>query len=176
MPGRLLWLLLLLPALLALFWVGGPFALGLLAGGFQALCDAGLLLVFGSSLLPGREPLVTGIARRLNPHFHDGMRGYTRGVTWAWCLLFAAELIAWAALVAWAPQALPAFAGFGHALPILALAFGEYALRRHRFGAHGTHWRVMLAAFRRGELTRPAAGAPPARAGAAGSPAADAGA
>jgi hypothetical protein len=93
-------------------WAAAPGVLGLAAASWSihALCYSALLAWFGLSLLPGREPVVTGFARRLNPRFADDMCGYTRGVTWAWCVLFAAELPASAALLHWAPMWWPLFA------------------------------------------------------------------
>lgn len=118
-------------------------------GAVHAAAYAALLWAFGRTLRAGRVPLVTQWARRLNPHFHAGMLGYTRGVTRAWAWLFGAELAASALLLGLLPGWWPGFVAGGHALPVLALGLAEYALRRWRFGNHSTHWRTMLAAFRR---------------------------
>jgi hypothetical protein len=125
------------------------------AGGLHALCYGALLAWFGTSLLPRREPVVTGFARRLNPRFADDMRRYTRRVTWAWCLLFAAEIPASAGLLLWAPRWWPMFANFGHLLPVLALMLAEAAVRRWRFGARATGLGTMAAAIRSGAFNRP---------------------
>src|SRR5229473_7159673 len=62
------------------------------AGIVHALIYTALVAVFASSLLPGREALVTSLARKMHatvPHEHAV---YTRGVTWAWTSFFAAQL------------------------------------------------------------------------------------
>ncbi len=118
-------------------------------GAVHAAAYGGLLWAFGRTLRAGRVPLVTQWARRLNPHFHAGMLGYTRGVTFAWAWLFGAELVASALLLGLLPGWWPGFVAGGHAVPVLALGVLEYALRRRRFGNQSTDWRTMLAAFRR---------------------------
>jgi hypothetical protein len=53
---------------------------------------SGLLLMFGSSLRPGRTPLITKLARRMNVKTSRELEDYTRKVTIAWCCFFAAQL------------------------------------------------------------------------------------
>jgi uncharacterized membrane protein len=146
--------MLLLPAAMLAAWAvvadrSAGQGVAVAAGITHAASYGGLLLLFGLSLLPGRDDLVTGIARRLNPHFHAGMQGYTRGVTWAWTGLFLVELLVSAALLCWAPTRWPEFTSFGHLAPVVALMVGEYTLRRLRFGSHSTDFRTMLRDFRR---------------------------
>ena len=97
-----------------------------------------LLALFGQSLRAGRESLVTGVARRVNPAFHAGMARYTRGVTMAWCLLFAGELAGSAALLAWAPGWWAWFVGGLHLAPAGALMVAEALLRRRVWRDHAT--------------------------------------
>ena len=124
-------------ALLGALAVGSAWSArsGVLAlwGVAHLLLYAALLAAFARSLLPGRESLVTAVARRVNPGFHAGMVPYTRGVTAAWCGLFAGELAASAALLAWAPQRWGQFVTSLHALPVVALMLAEVLLRRWRW-------------------------------------------
>jgi uncharacterized membrane protein len=59
-----------------------------------------LLALFGRTLASGREPLVTGIARRVHGTLEPGIVIYTRRVTAAWCFFFAGQLVLSAALFA----------------------------------------------------------------------------
>lgn len=102
----------------------------------------GLLALFGRTLLPGREPLVTTLARRFEDPLPPVVARYTRGVTWAWALFAAFQLTASALLLCLASPATWSF--FVNALewPLIAAMFaGEYACRlaivprRHRVGA-----------------------------------------
>jgi uncharacterized membrane protein len=97
-----------------------------------------LLLVwfFGRTLVPGREPLVTAIARFVRGRLDPDVERYTRRVTWAWCGFFAANAAVSAALAAFAPLAAWSVYTNVLATPLLALMFvGEYAYRRRRFPA-----------------------------------------
>ncbi|HAJ12640.1 MAG: hypothetical protein WCZ20_03795 [Hydrogenophaga sp.] len=59
---------------------------------------------FGRSLMAGREPVVTGLARMI---FGDGLserkRGYTRQVTLGWTVFFVVNALVSTLLFAWAP-------------------------------------------------------------------------
>lgn len=176
LPRRLRWLAFALPAAMlvatALAARGAPLeGVRMAAGTVHAVCYLGFLLLFGATLLPGQVPMVTRFARAMNPRWHDGMLGYTRGVTIAWVALFAGQLAASAMLARWAPGAWPWFVNFGHMAACVALALAEYALRRHRWGAEASHWREMVAGFRAARAGAPAApaaapGTPPAAGGA----------
>lgn len=137
-PGRSRALAALAPAALLLVLGAGALrspADGLLAaaGLSHAMLHAGLLALFAVSLVPGRTPLVTRLARRLNPAFHPGMEGYTRAVTIAWCLFLAAQLAASAVLLLLAPDVWRLFVT-ALSLPLAALmALAEYGVRRWRF-------------------------------------------
>jgi hypothetical protein len=109
-------------------WVGA----GLMAvsGLPHALIYAVLLAVFGASLRPGREPLVTALSRRMYAVVPADMAAYTRGVTWAWCAFFAAQLVTSLALFLLAPRAAWLFFVNLLNLPLLALMFiGEHTVR-----------------------------------------------
>lgn len=49
--------------------------------------------LFASSLLPGREPLVTRIAARLHQRLSPALRRYTRAVTWGWLVVLSLLLV-----------------------------------------------------------------------------------
>ena len=93
------------------------------AGAVHALVYTALLAVFGATLLPGREALVTTLARKMHATVPDDMAAYTRGVTWAWTGFFAAQLAASLALLLFAP--LVTWSLFINVLnfPILVLMF-----------------------------------------------------
>lgn len=125
--------LLLLAALALGARHGAGAALLLAAGVSHAMLYTGLLAVFATTLRPRRESLVTGLARRLNPAFHAGMVPYTRAVTAAWCLFFAAQLLASATLLFLAPQLWRVFVTTVHAPLVLGMAAAEFAVRRWRW-------------------------------------------
>lgn len=52
----------------------------------------GLLVTFASTLRPGREALITAMARRLHGAIPAELRVYTRRVTYAWSVFFAVQL------------------------------------------------------------------------------------
>ena len=110
-------------------------AAGLLAvaGVGHALLYTGLFLLVAASLRPGRTALVTTIASRVNPNFHSGMVPYTRGVTWAWLLFFAGQLVASAALLAFDPALWRALVTTLHLPLVLVMALAEVLVRRWRF-------------------------------------------
>jgi len=64
-----------------------------------------LLATFGMTLRPGRDALVTALARKLHGAIPDEMETYTRSVTWVWCCFFAAQLATSLALFLWASTA-----------------------------------------------------------------------
>lgn len=110
-------------------------AAGLLAvaGLSHAMLHAGLLALFGATLRRGQVPLVTALARRLNPAFHPGLEGYTRAATAAWCAFFAGQLAGSAVLLAVAPGWWGWWTGLPGALLVLAMAAGERIVRGLRF-------------------------------------------
>lgn len=94
-----------------------------------------LLWLFGDTLWHGKEPLVTRLARRVHGKLPTELAAYTRRVTYAWCVFFAAQLIISALLFRFA--SLDDWSLFINVLnfPLLALMFiGEYGNRliRHR--------------------------------------------
>ncbi len=95
-----------------------------------------LLWFFGRTLVPGRDPLVTSIARFVRGALEPDVERYTRRVTWAWCGFFAANAAISLALAALAPLAAWSLYANVLAYPLVALMFvAEYAYRRQRFPA-----------------------------------------
>ena len=107
----------------------------------HAAIYVGLLALFGRTLLAGREPLITWIARRIRGSLTDEMLVYTRRVTIAWCLFFAGQLAMSALLFAFAPPAVWSFFINVLDLPLVAAMFlTEYAYRLRKFWnySHGS--------------------------------------
>ena len=99
------------------------------------LQNMGMLLVlfvtFGRTLIAGRQPLCTRFAQAVHPVVTPQHEIYTRHVTLAWTLFFAAMALASTLLFFLAPLATwSVFANF-LTLPLVALMFiGEYCVRR----------------------------------------------
>jgi uncharacterized membrane protein len=94
----------------------------------------GLGLLFGLSLRPGRQALVSRLALCVEPCPTAGLISYTRGVTWLWFGFCAAQLFLSGCLLAAAP--LPVWSMFVNVLdlPLAALTFiAEYRVRCWRF-------------------------------------------
>jgi uncharacterized membrane protein len=111
-------------------------SLGLLAlnGMSHAAAYLVLLVYFGRTLTGGAEPLITRFARRVHGTLLPAMEAYTRTVTVAWCVFFAAQVVVSALLYLFAP--LDAWSIFVNLLnlPLMALMFfgeGVYRVVRH---------------------------------------------
>ena len=120
------------------------------SGILHAVCYLLLLRYFWRSLARGREPVVTLFARRVHGALEPPMQRFTRNVTAAWCVFFAAQLMVSALLLAFAP--LPAWSFFVNLLNLhlLALMFlGQFAFRaiRHPDFPRASPWQA-LRAFR----------------------------
>ena len=138
-----LWFLLLLAAGVATFLLEREQRLGLAAayGIPHAAIYLFLLWFFGHTLWRAKEPLVTRLARRVHGTLPPEMEAYTRCVTFAWCVFFAAQIIISALLFEFA--SLNAWSLFISVLnfPLLVLMFvGEYAYRMtfHRNFPHAS--------------------------------------
>jgi uncharacterized membrane protein len=100
------------------------------AGGCHAFAYTSLLIWFGTSLRSNREPLVTSFARRIGQTMPEKVVRYTRQVTIAWCLFFAAQLAVSAALVLLAPASVwSAFVTLLNLPLIAAMVLGEFGVR-----------------------------------------------
>jgi uncharacterized membrane protein len=135
-------------------------ALALLNGLPHAVANALLLWMFGRTLKSGREPLITGFARRVHGTLSPELESYTRGVTRAWCIFFGAEIAISAVLLAAAP--LEAWSLFVNTLTlplVVAMFVAEYALRIARFPglAHASIWKGVQMFV---ERDRPGSGTP----------------
>lgn len=104
-PYRQLALLGLAVCLIAVCLLHRRGSLALASGVPHALIYLGLLGVFGTSLLPGQEPLATYFARRIHGPLTPEIMRYTRSVTAAWCLFFILQLSGSALLILFAPIA-----------------------------------------------------------------------
>lgn len=101
----------------------------------HAVIYLSLLWLFGQTLWHGKEPLVTRLARSVHGTLPPELAAYTRRVTYAWCVFFAAQLVISALMFRFA--SLDTWSLFINVLnfPLLALMFiGEYGYRliRHR--------------------------------------------
>jgi uncharacterized membrane protein len=91
---------------------------------------AALALWFGATLRRGHQPLISQLAQRLHGHLTPAMAHYTRQVTLAWVLYFAAMTLVSLGLYFGGP--LHAWSLLVNAItPVATLAMfvGEYALR-----------------------------------------------
>jgi len=96
-----------------------------------------LLWFFGRTLLPGKEPLIAQISRRVNGELKPEMAIYTCRVTLAWSIYFAAQVAVSLLLYLFAPLAVWSLFINVLNLPLLALMFaGEYLWRIMRYPHH----------------------------------------
>lgn len=138
-----LWLLVLLVAGLGTYLLADSDAWGLAAayGIPHAAIYLGLLWLFGHTLLPGKEPLITRLARRVHGVLQPDLEGYTRRLTAVWCGFFAAQLAVSALLFEFASPGSWSFFINIMNFPLLALMFtGEYLYRvtRHTDFPHAS--------------------------------------
>ena len=100
----------------------------------HAAVYVGLLILFGSSLAPNRQALITSVATNIyGCDLPSEIAEYTRNVTIAWCVFFVLQLLVSLLLFVFAPvQVWSLFVNILN-LPLLGLMFGcEYAYRRWR--------------------------------------------
>jgi uncharacterized membrane protein len=92
-----------------------------------------LLTTFALTLRRGHTPLVTAMAGRFHGAvLSDEIIRYTRKVTIAWCLFFAAQLLTSVSLFLLAPLTVWSFFVNVMDIPLLVAMFaGEYACRLH---------------------------------------------
>lgn len=92
----------------------------------------GLLVTFAVTLRPGREALLTFMARKLHGAVSEEVRIYTRRVTFAWCVFFAMQLTTSVMLFAFAPLVVWSFFVNVLDIPLVATMFAaEYIFRIH---------------------------------------------
>ncbi len=85
---------------LARFTDGGPLVAAAVP---HAMAYLALLALFATSLQPGREAVITILARRARGRLPAEVVRYTRRVTWAWCWFFLAQLVGSLMLLLFAP-------------------------------------------------------------------------
>lgn len=141
--NRPLWIAVLVVACAAAFFLSREGRLGVAAayGLPHAAIYVFLLFLFGQTLRPGKEALITRLARRVHGTLPPYMEAYTRRLTLAWCVFFVAQLLVSGLLFAFAT--LNAWSAFINLLnfPLLLLMFvGEYLYRvtRYRDFPHAT--------------------------------------
>jgi uncharacterized membrane protein len=109
-------------------------ALDAVYGAPHALIHLALLLMFAATLAPGREALCTGLARRAHGTLPPEIAGYTRRVTWAWCIYFAVMLALSLVLFVFASRSVWSLFTNVLTFPLLGLMFvAEYVYRRLRY-------------------------------------------
>lgn len=141
MVGKVWWPLLALGFAAAIYYVvtGDHGRIGLLAvnGLSHASLNLFLLWLFGRTLLPGCEPLISQISRRINGELKPEVVEYTRHVTIAWCVYFVLQAIISLLLYLFTPLAAWSFFINVLNLPLLILMFvAEKTYRTMRFPNH----------------------------------------
>jgi uncharacterized membrane protein len=89
-----------------------------------------LMILFGASLLPGREPLISNLARRVHGSLPSEIAAYTVSVTWLWTIYFAATVVI--SLLLYNFSSLTVWSFFANVLgiPLAIVVFvGEYFYR-----------------------------------------------
>jgi uncharacterized membrane protein len=115
----------------------GKFGLMVVNGLWHATLNLFFLWFFGRTLLPGREPLIAQVSRRVNGTLNPEVVDYTRHVTIAWCWYFGGQVAVSLLLYVFAPLAAWSFFINVLNLPLLALMFiGEHTYRTARFPNH----------------------------------------
>ena len=111
-------------------WLGGGLPAESIYLADHVAINVLLAVVFGVTLRPGRESLITTLARRVHGSLTPEMVGYSRKVTIAWTVCFAAMAVLSLAVFASAPFATwTAFAALATPLAMLGLFIGEFLLR-----------------------------------------------
>jgi uncharacterized membrane protein len=130
--NKLLWLTALLAIGLIVYLLEHQERLGLAAtsGISHAAVYLFLLWYFGRTLVRGREPIITRFSRSVHGPLPPAMERFTRKVTIAWCVFFAAQLIVSALLFGFA--SLDTWSLFINLLnlPLLAVMFGGQLVYR----------------------------------------------
>ncbi|HYH43725.1 MAG TPA: hypothetical protein VD867_17275 [Burkholderiales bacterium] len=140
---KVLWMVFLLAAAVAVYAIERETHNGLTAayGVPHAAIYLSLLWMFGRTVMRGREPLITGFARQVHGTLPPEMAAYTRRVTQAWCVFFAAQPLVSAALFMWAPLDMWSLFVNVLNLPLVAFMFAAeylYRVRRYRDFPHAS--------------------------------------
>ena len=135
---KLVWCLAVAVAAAVICWLDGQPRGSVAAYGLpHAAIHLSLLWLFAHTLLPGREPLITRLARRVHGPLEPRMLSYTRGVTVAWSVFFAAQLATSVLLYSYASlDAWSIFITMLH-FPLVGVMFvAEYLFRIWTYPGH----------------------------------------
>ena len=139
---RSLWSPWLVPIILMIgaevaIWCGYTSAVALVLAP-SVVGNAMLLVLFGHTLLPGREPLITRFRRIEHGYVALKFASYTRYLTMLWAILFAVATIVSVAAALSGDAALWSWISL-IAIPVasLSLFLGEHIYRALRFGPEG---------------------------------------
>lgn len=94
-------------------------------------CNSMLCWFFAQTLLAGRTPVITTLARTIHPDMPDDVVRYTRKVTAAWAIFFAMQVLV--SLVIFYTTSIETWSVFANILnwPLVILMFiGEYLCRK----------------------------------------------
>ncbi|MGQ0578711.1 MAG: hypothetical protein ACT4PQ_07375 [Betaproteobacteria bacterium] len=119
-----------------------------------------MLGFFGHTLLPGREALITRLARHFHGTLPAELERYTRHVTVAWCLFFAGMALTSLLLYSLAPLVIwSVFANLLSPPLVIAMFLAEYRYRILRYPnfSHASI-RSTIRAFRKYDRSDPARG------------------
>jgi len=139
---RSLWSPWLVPIVLMIgaevaIWCGYTSAVALVLAP-SVVVNAMLLVLFGHTLLPGREPLITRFRRIEEGHVALKFVSYTRRLTVLWVVLFAIATIASVAAALWGDAAVWSWVSLiGIPVASVSLFLGEHVYRALRFGPEG---------------------------------------
>jgi len=111
-------------------WRGGGLAPTTLYLTQHVAIHAALAIMFGLTLRPGQEPLVTALARRVHGGLTPGMAAYSRKVTLVWSVYFVLMGTISIGLFLFAPfDSWALFANLMTPLAMVLLFVGEFLLR-----------------------------------------------
>ena len=133
---------------IALYW-GPTYALFLP----PIAINLSLLIIFGRTLLPGHEPLISRLSRVLRGSLPDQLGVYTRRLTWLWTGVFAGLLLESVLLTVYAPlEVWSLFTNILNYLLLAVLFLGEYVYRVLRFRkySHASPLQIVLRLARQG--------------------------
>lgn len=101
------------------------------------LIPLALLYVFGRTLLPGKEPLITAIGEASRGPLTDTMRRYTARLTAIWCLIFTLLLVSTLLLTSTqAPATWSWYINVSNNLLVGVFFIGEFYWRKCKFPEH----------------------------------------
>jgi uncharacterized membrane protein len=104
----------------------------------SVLVNALLLVLFGHTLLPKREPLITRFRRAEMGFVTPIFASYTRHLTLLWTLLFAVATASSLAAAAWGDLRIWSWISFfGVPVASVMLFLGEHVYRAVRYGREG---------------------------------------